>query len=78
MLPVETESRETNPPTLLDFLSREHRWCQGTMQYWFLLKEPGLQSVSRFLVCQIFALFLGPASGVLWMLAASPRHVGWI
>lgn len=38
--PVETESYETNPPTLLDFLRREHRWCQSTVQYWFLLEEP--------------------------------------
>lgn len=69
MIPLETESYETNPPTLLDFLRREHRWCQGTMQYWFLLKEPGLKSVSRFQVCQILASYLGPAFGVLWILA---------
>lgn len=78
MLPVETESYETNPPTLLDFLRREHRWCQSTVQYWFLLEEPGPQSVSHFQVCQILASYPGPASGVLWMMAASPRHVGWI
>ncbi|EFY96160.1 glycosyl transferase GT-A type structural fold protein [Metarhizium robertsii] len=78
MLPVQTESSETNPPTLLGILRREHRWYQGIMRYCFLLKEPGLQSVSRFQVCQILASFLGSASGVLWMLAASPRHVGWI
>ncbi|KID87717.1 hypothetical protein MGU_05366 [Metarhizium guizhouense ARSEF 977] len=68
MLPVETESYETNPPTLLDFLRREHRWYQCIMKYWFLLKEPGLQSVSHFQVCQILASYLGPASGFLWML----------
>ncbi|KAK9443564.1 glucans biosynthesis glucosyltransferase H [Metarhizium brunneum] len=69
MLPVQTESYETSPPTLFDFLRREHRWCRGAVQYWFLLDEPGLQYVSRFQVCQILASFLGPASGVLWMMA---------
>ena len=34
VMPVETESWEDNPPTLMDFIKRDLRWCQGNMQYW--------------------------------------------
>ncbi|NJR71961.1 MAG: ATP-binding cassette domain-containing protein [Gammaproteobacteria bacterium] len=30
VMPVETESYEDNPPTLLDFIKRDHRWCNAT------------------------------------------------
>ncbi len=36
VVPVEGESWEDNPPTLLDFTKRDLRWCQGNMQYWRL------------------------------------------
>ncbi|KAH6952322.1 putative glycosyltransferase [Ilyonectria sp. MPI-CAGE-AT-0026] len=65
MIPIETESYETNPPTFLDYLRRENRWCQGSMQYWFMLKEPGLKPVSRFQVYQILISYLAPASWAL-------------
>ncbi|KAF5009424.1 hypothetical protein FDECE_4356 [Fusarium decemcellulare] len=65
MIPIETESYETNPPTFLDYLRRENRWCQGSMQYWFMLKEPGLKPVSRFQVYQILVSYLAPASWAL-------------
>ncbi|KAJ4307537.1 hypothetical protein N0V84_012660 [Fusarium piperis] len=65
MIPIDTESYETNPPTFLDYLRRENRWCQGSMQYWFMLKEPGLKPLSRFQVYQILISYLAPASGAL-------------
>ncbi|KAH6971488.1 putative glycosyltransferase [Ilyonectria sp. MPI-CAGE-AT-0026] len=65
MIPIETESYETNPPTFLDHLRREQRWCQGSMQYWFMLKEPGLKPVSRFQVYYILVEYLAPACWAL-------------
>ena len=47
VIPVESESYEINPPTLLDFIRRELRWCQGNMQYFRFLATPGLKPVSR-------------------------------
>ena len=64
VLPVEAESFEDNPPTLLDFIKRDHRWCNGNMQYWSLLGLPGLTRMSRF---QIFAAVMMYLGGPAWM-----------
>ena len=41
VVPREDLGWEENPPTLLEFMRRDLRWCQGNMQYW------------RFCRCQI-------------------------
>ena len=48
VLPEEGASFEQNPPTLVEFIRRDLRWCQGNMQYWHFLRMPGLQPVSRY------------------------------
>lgn len=49
VLPVESESWEDNPPSILEFTKRDLRWCQGNMQYWRLVRGlPGLLPLSRF------------------------------
>ncbi|KAK1723462.1 putative glycosyltransferase [Colletotrichum acutatum] len=75
VLPIETESYETNPPTFLDFLRRELRWCQGTMQYWFMLSEPGIHPISRFQMCQTLTTYIGQACCVLMTLACIAKEV---
>ena len=50
VLPDEEGSWEENPPTLLEFIRRDLRWCQGNMQYFHFLTLPRLLPVSR---CQI-------------------------
>jgi len=65
VIPVEGESWEDNPPTLMDFTKRDLRWCQGNMQYWRLLGLRGLQPVSRF---QIFAAIMMYLGAPAWML----------
>ncbi|MBK0399724.1 glucans biosynthesis glucosyltransferase MdoH [Limibaculum sp. M0105] len=75
VLPVETESWEENPPTLMDFTKRDLRWCQGNMQYWRLLGLRGLEPVSRF---QIFAAIMMYVAAPAWMImtiAAAARIV---
>jgi membrane glycosyltransferase len=47
VLPIEDSSWEENPPTLIEFIRRDLRWCQGNMQYWRFLTLPGLRAVTR-------------------------------
>lgn len=58
-------SYEEGPPTLIDALKRDRRWCQGNMQHLWLLLARGLYPVSR------LHLFLGVfsyAASLLWLL----------
>lgn len=64
VLPVEGMSWEENPPTLLEFSRRDLRWCQGNMQYWQLLRLPGLKPVSRFQLLLAIQMYLGSPA---WM-----------
>ncbi len=58
-------SWEENPPTLLEFIRRDLRWCEGNMQYWCLVRLPGLAAVSR---CNI--------ATAIFMFAQSPAWIG--
>ncbi len=40
-------SCEETPPTLLDFIQRDHRWCQGNLQHLSLIGAKGLHPISR-------------------------------
>jgi membrane glycosyltransferase len=59
VMPVEDNSWEENPPTLVEFLRRDLRWCQGNMQYWYFLGLPGLKFVSRYQLVFALLMFLG-------------------
>ena len=66
VLPVEGGSWEENPPTLLDFMARDGRWCQGNLQYPRLLALPGLLPTSRFQLFWAILMFLGvPATTLM-------------
>ena len=41
VLPDEDIGWEENPPTLIEFIRRDLRWCQGNMQYWYFLGTAG-------------------------------------
>ena len=47
VLPIEDGSFEANPPTLLDFIKRDRRWCHGNMQYTRLLGIAGANRLGR-------------------------------
>ncbi len=47
-LPRIRGSYEETPPTLIDHIQRDRRWCQGNLQHLRLLSARGFQSVSRF------------------------------
>jgi membrane glycosyltransferase len=57
-LPEEELGWEENPPTLLEFIRRDLRWCQGNMQYWPFVRLPGLAPVSRFQIAFALIWFL--------------------
>jgi len=64
VLAEEGSSFEQNPPTLLEFIRRDLRWCQGNMQYWQFLRAPGLRPVSRYQLLLAILMFLGSPA---WM-----------
>jgi membrane glycosyltransferase len=59
VLPEEGLGWEENPPTLLEFIRRDLRWCQGNMQYWRFLGLPGLKAVSRYQLALAILMFIG-------------------
>lgn len=71
VMPEEGGSWEENPPTLLEFMKRNTRWCQGNLQYFKLLNTPNLYPVSRFQLIWAILMFLGiPAWTFMLPLAA--------
>jgi membrane glycosyltransferase len=58
VLPEENLGWEENPPTLLEFIRRDIRWCQGNMQYWHFLTLPGLRAMSRYQLAFAIVMFL--------------------
>ena len=71
VMPLEGGSWEENPPTLLEFMKRNTRWCQGNLQYFKLLDTKGLYPVSRFQLIWAILMFLGiPAWTFMLPLAA--------
>ncbi len=61
-----TGSYEQGPPTIIDMITRDRRWCQGNMQHMaVLLQARGITWTSRFhLVTGIFSYLSSP----LWLL----------
>ncbi|MCL4767588.1 MAG: glucans biosynthesis glucosyltransferase MdoH [Hyphomicrobiaceae bacterium] len=71
VLPEERGSWEENPPTMLEFIRRDIRWCQGNIQYLKLLDLPGLLPMSRFQLVWAILMFLGIPAWTL-MIALLP------
>ena len=59
VLPDEGLGWEENPPTLLEFIRRDLRWCQGNMQYWRFLTLADLRPVSRYQLGLAILMFIG-------------------
>ncbi len=59
VLPEEELGWEENPPTLIEYLRRDQRWEQGTLQYGHFLFKPGMKLVSRFQLGFAMLMFLG-------------------
>lgn len=57
-------SCEETPPTITDFIRREHRWCQGNLQHLKLVGAAGLHPMSRL---QLMLGCLAYLSSPLWL-----------
>jgi membrane glycosyltransferase len=71
ILAEEGASFEQNPPTLLEFVRRDLRWCQGNMQYWHFLTVPGLAAVSRYQLALALLMFIGSPAWIGLLLAGA-------
>ncbi len=72
VMPEAEDSFEDTPETLIGYLRRDRRWCQGNMQHLWLLATPGLHPLSRFHLLQGVMAYLASvwwlALLVLWTL----------
>lgn len=75
VLPMERGSWEENPPTLLEFMRRDLRWCQGNMQYWRLLAMPGLHLLGRVQLLLAILMFIGSPAWIAFVLLATFRDL---
>jgi membrane glycosyltransferase len=71
VLPDERGSWEENPPTLVEFVRRDLRWCQGNLQYLRLLGTPGLHPIGRVQLVLAILMFVGSPAWVLFMTLAA-------
>ncbi|HWA28752.1 MAG TPA: glucans biosynthesis glucosyltransferase MdoH [Lacunisphaera sp.] len=59
-------SYEELPPTLIDYVGRDRRWCQGNLQHFWLLFARGLHGISRI---HFFLGIFAYASSLLWLIS---------
>jgi membrane glycosyltransferase len=89
VLPEEDLGWEQNPPTLIEFIRRDLRWCQGNMQYWRFLFLPRLKLISRCQLAIAILMFVGSPAWVGLMIAGTllalrepgagvDPHYGWM
>jgi membrane glycosyltransferase len=71
VLAEEGSSFEQNPPTLVEFIRRDLRWCQGNMQYWHFVRMPGLKPVSRYQLAFAILMFIGSPAWIGLLLVGS-------
>jgi membrane glycosyltransferase len=75
VVPREDLGWEDNPPTLLEFMRRDLRWCQGNMQYWRLVTLPNLMPVSRYQLLLAILMFIGSPAWIGLLALASAALV---
>ena len=73
VLPEEDLGWEENPPTLVEFIRRDQRWLQGTLQYVFFIARPGLKFVSRFQLVFAMLMFVGSPAWIGLLLVGTIR-----
>ena len=76
VVPREDLGWEENPPTLLEFMRRDLRWCQGNMQYWRFLLLPNLRPVSRYQLVLAILMFIGSPAWIGLLALATIALVG--
>ena len=74
VLPQEDLGFEENPPTLIEFIRRDLRWCQGNMQYWRCLTIPGLKPVSLYQLILAMLMFIGSPAWIGLLVFGAARR----
>ena len=71
------ESYEALPANIVDFASRERRWCQGNLQHLGVLRHPGLRAMGRFhLAYGVLHYLAGPLVAAFLALATVDAVLG--
>ena len=73
VLAEEGGSWEENPPSLIEHIRRDLRWCHGNMQYWRLLGLPGLKAVSRIQLGIAILMYIGSPAWIAFMTLGALR-----
>lgn len=68
-------SYEQNPPNLIEELQRDRRWCQGNLQNFQLIAEPGLHPVHRAMLATGAMAYV---SAPLWLAFLGLGVVSWV
>lgn len=69
------DSYEQQPPDLLSELQRDRRWCQGNIQNFRLITQPGINPVHRAMLATGFMAYF---SAPLWMMYLALGTYLWI
>ncbi len=77
VLPEESGSYEGVPPTLLEFMDRDHRWFHGNLKNLRLLNLPNLPWMSRFHLGIVAQRYLGWVAAVIFVVLAAAKVATW-
>jgi membrane glycosyltransferase len=77
VLPVESGSYEGVPPTLLEFIDRDHRWFHGNLKNLRLLNLPKLPAMSLVHLGIVAQRYLGWVAAVIFVLLAAAKAATW-
>jgi len=75
VLPEESGSYEGVPPTLIEFIDRDHRWFHGNLKNLRLLEN--LPGMSRFHLAIVAQRFLGWVAAGIFVLLAAVKAATW-
>jgi membrane glycosyltransferase len=76
-LAEEGGSYEGHPPTLVEFLRRQSRWCLGDLQNLRILRLAGIAAMTRFHLLFVAQKYLSAAALVAFVLLATTAAATW-
>jgi membrane glycosyltransferase len=73
-MPLKDGSYEETPPSLIDYVLRDRRWCQGNLQHLLVLASAGFHPLSRFHLLQGIMAYLVSPFWALFLLFGVASH----
>ncbi len=70
MVPDLAGSYEEIPPSLIDFATRDRRWCQGNLQHGLVIGAKGLRPISRVHLAMGIMAYLSALFWLIFLVAA--------